>query len=1005
MWVLVLVAAAVAAPADLADMQRFLAHRPSIASPQPASSQPASPTTSLRLESTQFYLEEPVHPGQPAAHVLPSFSSTYVDSALFANVSAGPANVSTLLWSALRDGRLPDSMVIPSPRPDCSHADKWLSLSAQHSSLLELGFGAVSLCASAKFRDMTIATLLPPHALEAHLKLEATGFGRHALAAVVSPSTLETLIAKLANSPQSFFGTLVISSLDFLLEEFLPLEVESLVARAMSLFQVTFLLHSAASRTFLAHWPSAAKFLERCKQGKDFGIEYDFEVTLEPKAPKAPADCIARVRTTLSLRRPDVDACVRATQLVEVLNQKNLTKGASISACHLNLTVTNSSIHLFEVFTPRQEDPVFSIVQQAPAGIHLSLLDFFDWSKSSRVQIATALLNTRYNSTFQAFQCNTSQSLKFTTEWSCGLWFVGKTIVPSLISCGEQLLFGNAWTSDSDLLARDDLLEFRTAVRAQRVPTRKAVLANSSLPSDLRVAERQFSELWPTIHAEFSKELESMRASIFFYGQKLGLIATKFSKRYPHLAAVTMLPASVDDAYLEDHEKLLVATKAATHVVVRQDLTLDLSTTLSSLPEMRVFQMIGVEVFSSVAALCEDFRVHLGQVLSMAMTTVLEVPKPSVLQALEQRWCASTESDRIVTPGFIHAALRSAGIIEADIREFHSNLEFHYLRIDLRRAEREVAFDCSDQPATLSIVNGYPKLFPQNPQHKAHSSLSLSSHFSLSFLRSLNLRPPDIRVFLSLLFELSDSDFVCPMQVTWSLGALRVRLPTSSIVEELLPAEQAIWDTIETELTEPFSFLDLGSGSGSISRKIASRFSKSSVVSLESNITLAQEHWSAYSTQSASPHNNIVCSTNQLASIVLKLFQSPEFFRYQVSFFPRSFRYHQLSFSLRSMITVFVASVVCVFLLLLFASAHELAEAARIFEPWLWRGLQQSGGSQTVPWSLSGHRSHHIRSGSFSTNDLARRVMVVPKPCRRLVEELKGLILEKRPPIASIPNG
>jgi methylase of polypeptide subunit release factors len=79
--------------------------------------------------------------------------------------------------------------------------------------------------------------------------------------------------------------------------------------------------------------------------------------------------------------------------------------------------------------------------------------------------------------------------------------------------------------------------------------------------------------------------------------------------------------------------------------------------------------------------------------------------------------------------------------------------------------------------------------------------------------------------------------------------------------------------------------MEYNSGGGALSMALARRFPNATMISLESKKTLIDSHLRALEVAENNGeklHNNIVCHTNVDGSMITKLYESPEFMRFQI---------------------------------------------------------------------------------------------------------------------------
>ena len=98
---------------------------------------------------------------------------------------------------------------------------------------------------------------------------------------------------------------------------------------------------------------------------------------------------------------------------------------------------------------------------------------------------------------------------------------------------------------------------------------------------------------------------------------------------------------------------------------------------------------------------------------------------------------------------------------------------------------------------------------------------------------------------------------------------------TRAVLAQLVPVDVAVDDSRPS-----FSVLELNSGSGALSMRVAQAFDAATVISVDDDAALTQLHVDKLAR--ANVTNNYVCATAANADLLKKLYKAPEFVRFQV---------------------------------------------------------------------------------------------------------------------------
>lgn len=206
------------------------------------------------------------------------------------------------------------------------------------------------------------------------------------------------------------------------------------------------------------------------------------------------------------------------------------------------------------------------------------------------------------------------------------------------------------------------------------------------------------------------------------------------------------------------------------------------------------------------------------------------------------------------------------------------------LRVDIQHMERPVATDCDGGTKLMSsrfleatLEEGGGADVEIQPLARAFRAVSLQ--FFLHIGLSASLRSSLFGQFLKMPLH---SD-MCPLHLAVDQGVLHFdSLDTTNQAQNahVMNKTAALLNLFHSELQLPFSFLEYGSGTGNLSLGVAALFPNSSVISVEPDETKATAHYRRLKNYNIS--NNVITVHAADNSIADKLFQSPEFLRYQV---------------------------------------------------------------------------------------------------------------------------
>lgn len=334
-------------------------------------------------------------------------------------------------------------------------------------------------------------------------------------------------------------------------------------------------------------------------------------------------------------------------------------------------------------------------------------------------------------------------------------------------------------------------------------------------------------------------------------------------------------------------------------------------------PDLFRFAVIGLDAFTAAILGGSAWHRSLGLLLSMAETTFLEVVEPEHLREALQIAMARAPRDAstaMMPAGLVRHALAVAGVDGADIRLLSDDEAVAsgrmMIRVDLQRLARTVLSDCTGSQMLLRLRSRGRGLRPRvvltlNDDDGVERALPRAGRaVTLSLVLALHPSAPDRQaLFRSYLHVPLHSD-MCPLSLVvqrralmyddfavpaWTASQAALATEADAVMEDPWQHHLSHYGEETRQLMQlllpqlqarPFSFLEYGSGAGELSMAIASAFPRSTVVSLEGSRALAQRH--AEQIDALGLKNNVVCVQPVDASFVHKLFESPEFLRYQM---------------------------------------------------------------------------------------------------------------------------
>ena len=211
------------------------------------------------------------------------------------------------------------------------------------------------------------------------------------------------------------------------------------------------------------------------------------------------------------------------------------------------------------------------------------------------------------------------------------------------------------------------------------------------------------------------------------------------------------------------------------------------------------------------------------------------------------------------------------------------------LRVTIPSLSRTVLTGCQpSSKAQLSISTTSSGLSPKvQLLLDSGSSLDLSTTYQagvpLSLILMVNPLPFSITALARLYLALSLEQDMCPRKIVFNVSQLSHRpLEQSQTDRKATPLshDNLLLTSLQSQLTMPFSLMEYGSRAGQLSLLLAKQYINSSILSVEADESLALQHWA--SIENLTLFNNIILHSDGGVALVQKLFESPEFLRYQV---------------------------------------------------------------------------------------------------------------------------
>ena len=419
---------------------------------------------------------------------------------------------------------------------------------------------------------------------------------------------------------------------------------------------------------------------------------------------------------------------------------------------------------------------------------------------------------------------------------------------------------------------------------------------------DKRIYKTFWRAIWKSMSESGNFDAKSP-TSLLTYGKELAAVGMKLSKEMEVGTLMMVIPMGVGDPDWATVEHLAgemsleqsLFGKVFDEQVVQK---------LYSIPDRIRFQLLGAEIFLTMASLGSQFPLHFGRVLALAETTFLTVIPPETLVAVNAfMHPESSTSGSAVFPGFVHQALTAVGITNFTIsvvnqpssrKKDASALAMRLLRIDIFEGKRDVTVDCNGRSMSMEHTAGATSLNAIGTAYPPINLYRSGKYASLEFQMVLGISDGPLRHKLfKQVVAMPMMDDMCPVNILVNNGIL---FPSKLLSAKMQTAESikvargtvnsdydSVKDTVRglaSAMETPFSFMQHWSRHGNVSMEVARQFPKDTVISLEPDKSLAEGHWKEIKANKG-PMNNIVCNIEPDTKLLVKLIESPEVLRYQ----------------------------------------------------------------------------------------------------------------------------
>ncbi|XP_041360158.1 uncharacterized protein LOC121376378 isoform X2 [Gigantopelta aegis] len=324
-------------------------------------------------------------------------------------------------------------------------------------------------------------------------------------------------------------------------------------------------------------------------------------------------------------------------------------------------------------------------------------------------------------------------------------------------------------------------------------------------------------------------------------------------------------------------------------MMLRSDLTVNLVHDIYRMPELFKFQILGLDVFRPILSLGPAFLFYLGELLTLAQTTILEIPSFDQLVFVQHLLKTNSTQQRIgmteQTEGLIVKALKLVGAEMETPKMLGCVLGPCLVMIRIKAMQRKVHTSCGNNPidGIFSLLpDGVTSLSMQNDELR--SSGRAMKGIGLEVLMRIGLPLEERMHLFKKYLDLEIHRDMCPSHITWIKQSLMylpadVELfdkPSSGSGDKSM---QMLLNQIQGEIVDnTFSFMEYNSKE-SIGLHLAKSFLNSSFIALSEDIVTGQEMYNAAIKKNISNFVATVLSVDTV--FTSKLLKSPDILRYQ----------------------------------------------------------------------------------------------------------------------------
>ncbi|XP_070556270.1 uncharacterized protein [Ptychodera flava] len=490
---------------------------------------------------------------------------------------------------------------------------------------------------------------------------------------------------------------------------------------------------------------------------------------------------------------------------------------------------------------------------------------------------------------------------------------------------------------------------------------------------DSHRSELLFDREWRVLKKYFNNPKLEENFSFLTYGvEQQSLMGAKVARMFPNSTVITVIPPSLAKV-VEKHRKLQDSLQFQNNLLMLRQVTSELIHTLHKLPQLFKFQVIGLTIFDQIVSVGHNFLKFLGNVLSMAEMTFIEVPSPAQLiiaDIIFGNHSGFRENGPAVFKGMVFEALKFANIQNAhveiidDTRPSRRMASLKLLKVEIKSLKREVFVDCHNNTGDLTLgVNDHVTIRSHVSVDQSPTSFKRAKKaVGLETLLAIGLQSTERMTLFKSYLLLPQHKDMCPFNIVWYQDKLIYNTVLSSAdlsvdrkTEQM--ERKALLQLIHQQLDQnPFSFMQYNSRDDDILLTLASKYPNSTFISMLDNSEDAEDIFQKVKSRNLS--NTLVTAlvTGIDESFAWKLVESPEFLRYQ---FIDIFQFFEMiespetRESFNQMLGAIIASGVTTFIQM--PSAETLSMAYSIFFPDAYDG---QGKSQEVRYEQYMHENH-----------------------------------------------